>query len=56
MKNTPRVPSDRPLMAIVYKYNSTKVPGSIATEGAGITDTDYPYLSRFPNNYHNVSI
>ena len=37
LKITPRVPGDRPLMTIVYKYNSMKVLGFISTEGYGST-------------------
>ena len=38
MKSTPRVPDDRPLMVIGYKYNSRKVLEFLATEGAGSND------------------
>ena len=56
MKSTPRFPGERPLLAIGYKYNSRKVLGFIATEGAGITEPGDPYLSFFPNMYSNVSV
>ena len=56
MKSTPRFPGERPLLAIGYKYNSRKVLGFIATEGAGITEPGDPYLSCFPDIYSNVSV
>ena len=34
LKITPRFPDESPLLAIGYKYNSRKVLGFIATEGA----------------------
>ena len=48
MKSTPRFIGERPLLAIGYKYNSRKVLGFVATEGAGSTKSGDPYLSRFP--------
>ena len=56
MKSTPRVPGDRPLTAIGYRYRSYKVIGFIANEGARITEPDVPYLSHYPDDYSNVSI
>ena len=56
LKSTPRFPGERPLLAIGYKYNSRKVLGFIATEGAGSTEPGDPYLSRFPGIYSNVSV
>ena len=50
MKSTPRVPGGRSLLAIGYKYNSRKVLGFIATEGAGSNASGDPYLFRFPGN------
>ena len=38
MKSNPIFPDERPLLAIWYKYNSRKVLGFIATEGAGSTE------------------
>ena len=48
LKSTPRFTDKRPLLAIGYKYNSRKVLGFIATEGAGSTEPGDPYLSCFP--------
>ena len=56
IKITPRVPVDRPLMAIGYKYNSSKVLGFIATEIYGSTEPGYPYSSCFHDIYSNVSV
>ena len=56
MKSITRVPCDRPLMNIGYKYNSRKVLLFIATEGAGSTEPGDPYLSHFPDIYSNVSV
>ena len=47
MKSTPRVPVGRPLLTIGYKYNSRKVLGFIATEGAGSTEPGGTYVSCF---------
>ena len=56
LKSTPRFPGEIPLLAIGYKYNSRKVLGFIATEGAGSTEPGDPYLSRSPDIYLNVSV
>ena len=56
LKSTQIFPGESPLLAISYKYNSRKVLGFIATEGAGSTEPGDPYLSRFPDIYSNVSV
>ena len=56
MNSTPRVPGNRPLMAIGYKYNSRKFLEFISTEGYGSTEPCDPYSSFFPDNYFNVYI
>ena len=56
LKITPIFPDERPLLAIWYKYNYRKVLGFVDTEGAGSTEPDDPYLSRFPDIYSNVSV
>ena len=56
LRSTPRFPSEIPLLDIGYKYNSRKVLGFIATEGAGSTEPGDPYLSCFPDIYSNVSV
>ena len=56
MNSNPIFPGGRPLMAIGYNYNSRKVLGSIATEGAGSTEPGDPYSSCFPDIYSNVDV
>ena len=56
MKCTPRVPGRRPLMYIVYKYNSRKVLEFIATEWSGSTKPGDPYLSHLTDMYYNISV
>ena len=56
MKITPRVPGEIPLLDIWEKYNSRKVLEFIFIGGAGSTVPGYPYLSRFPDIYSNVSV
>ena len=56
IKINTRVTGDRPLMALVYKYNYRKVIGFIATEGSVITELVHLYLSRFPEIYSNISV
>ena len=56
LKSTLRFPGERTLLEIGYKYNSRKVLGFIATEGAGSTEPGDPYLSRLPDIYSNFSV
>ena len=56
MKSTPGVPGGIPLMDIIYKYNSRKFLGFIATEGDGNTETGDPYVSCFTEIYSYVSV
>ena len=56
MKSTPRAPGERPLLTIWYEYNYRKVLGFISNEGGGSTEPGYPYLSRLPDIYSNVSV
>ena len=49
LKSNPIVTTDRTLMDVGYKYNSRKVLGFIATEGAGSTESVDSYLSCFPD-------
>ena len=46
LRSKPMVPGDRPLVAIVYKYNARKVLSFIVTENAGSTKTGIAYLSK----------
>ena len=56
MKSTTRVPGGRSPLVIGYKYNSRKVLGFIATEGAGSNEPGDPYLSSLPDIYYYVSV
>ena len=56
MNSTPIVPVDRHLMAIGCKYNSHKVIGFVATEGAGSTVPGDIYLYCCPDMFSNVSV
>ena len=50
MKSAPRVPGDKTILAIIYRYISQKVLGFISTEGDGITKPGLSYLSHYPEN------
>ena len=52
----PMVPGYRPLIAIGYKYNARKVLYFIVTENSGSTKTDIQYLSKYPDQFTNVTI
>ena len=56
LRSKPMVPGNRPLIAIVCKYNSQKVLSFIVTYNAGITNTCIPYLSKYPDQFTNVAI
>ena len=50
------VPRGKRLIAIGYKYNARKVLSFIVTDNAGITKTGILYLSKYPDQFTNVSI
>ena len=50
------VPGGQPLGAIGYKYNTRKVLSFIVTDNTGSTKTVIPYLSKYPDQFTNVSI
>ena len=50
------VTGDRPLLSIGYKYNYWKFLSVVATGGAGRTTLGIPYLSKYPDQFYNVSI
>ena len=50
------VPEVRPLITNGYKYNTGKVISFIVTDNAGITQTGIIYLSKYPDQFSNVSI
>ena len=56
LRSKPMVPGDRPLIAIGYKYNARKVLSFIVTDNAGSKNTGIPYLSKYPDQFTNVSI
>ena len=50
------VPGGRLLIAIGYKYNARKVLSFIVTDNAGSKKTGISYLSKYPDQFTNVSI
>ena len=56
LRSKPMVPGGRPLIAIGYKHNARKVLYFIVTDNAGSTKTGIPYLSKYPDQFTNVSI
>ena len=56
LRRKPMVPKVRLLIAIGYKYNARKVLSFIAADNAGSTKTGIPYLSKYPDQFTNVSI
>ena len=56
LRSKPMVPGGRPLIAVSYKYNVQKVISFIVTNNAGSTKTGIPYLSKYPDQFTNVSI
>ena len=56
LRSKPMVPGGRPLIAIGYKYNARKVLSFIVTDSAGSTKNGVPYLSKYHDQFTNVSI
>ena len=56
LKRNLRVPGDRPLTAIGYKYIYRKLLGFIDNEGSGSTESGDPYVSCFPEFFSGVSV
>ena len=50
------VPRERPLIAMIYKYNAWKVLYLIDTYDTGNTKEGINYLSRYPELFANVAI
>ena len=46
----------RPLISIGYKYNKQKKITFIDTDNTGSTQAGIPYLSKYPDQFSNVSI
>ena len=56
MKRKPMVPGERRLLGIGYKYNYRKVLSFVAAAGSGKTTLGITYLSKYPDQFLNVSI
>ena len=56
LRSKPMVPGDRPLIDIGYKYTTWKVLYFIVIDNIGSTKTGNPYLSKYPDQFANVSI
>ena len=52
----PIVPRGRLIIVIGYKYNVCKVLSFIVTDNTGITQAGLTYLSKYPDQFYNVSI
>ena len=55
-RSKPRVPGERPPIYIGYKYNYQKVLSFVSTVGLGRTTLGITYLSKYPDQFSNVSI
>ena len=55
-RTIPTVTVGRPLIAIVYKYNTRKVFSFIFTFKTGSTQEDLTYLFNYPSQFYNISI
>ena len=56
LRSNHMVPGSRPLISIGYKYNARNVIYFIVTDNAGITKTGITYLSKYTDQFTNVSI
>ena len=56
LRRKPMLPGGWPLIAIGYKYNARKVLYFIVMDNAGSRNTGIPYLSKYPDQFTNVSI
>ena len=56
LRSNPMVPGEIPILDIGYKYNSWNIISFVAIEGAGITTLGILYLSKYPDQFYNVSI
>ena len=56
LRSKPMVPRSRPLIGIVYKYNVGRLLHFIATSDAGIKKSDTPYLSKYTDQFTDVSV
>ena len=56
LSRNPMVPGESPLLDIGYKYNSQKFRSFVATEWAGRTTLGIHYLSKYLDQFSNVSM
>ena len=56
LRSKPKAPRGRPIISIGYKYNACKVVYFIVTENAGSAQADIPCLSKYLDQFSNVSI
>ena len=56
LNRKPTVGRDRTLISIDHKYNYQKVLSFISTDNARVTNVGIKYLSKYPNQFANVSI
>ena len=56
LRSKPMVPGGQPLIHIGYKYNAWKFLYFIVMDNSGSTNTGIPYLSKYPDQFTNVSI
>ena len=56
LRSKTMLPGGRPLIDVGYKYNARKVLSFIVTDNAGSTKTGITYLSKYPDQFTNVSI
>ena len=52
----PMVPGGRPIIAIGYKYNAWNVLYFITKDNTGSTHAGPTYLSKYPDQFYNVTI
>ena len=56
LRGKPMVPGHRPIIGIGYKYNAQKFLSFIVIDNVGSTKTGITYLSKYPDQFANVSI
>ena len=55
LRSKPMMPGVPPLIAIGYKYNAHKVLYFIDTVEKVSTNSDIPYLFKYPDQFFNVT-
>ena len=56
LSSNPMVPGGRPLIDIGYKYNMRKILYFIVKDNAWSTQAGLPYLTKYPDQFNNVSL